>query len=301
MSLRVTNNAQIERSIFDINANGARLQSVQRDISTGTRLHRPSDDPTSNARAMVLKTTMAQNQQYVKNIQATGNFVQVTDTAMTNYVNALQRLRTLAVQGASGNLRAEDKAAISQEVTQLREEVRTIANQQYNGRYIFGGLKTDQAPYPQDVTLSPNDTGKLSTEISPGITVDYNVAAPTIFGDTTNGNTNNIFGVIDQFTTFLADGTSTDDISKTTIADIDGWLKTVETSRTNLGGLTNRLDLAQQRFGEVNTDLEGLLNDTEATDIASASLRMNQNSATFQAALSVAAKAVPLSLVDFLR
>jgi flagellar hook-associated protein 3 FlgL len=68
-----------------------------------------------------------------------------------------------------------------------------------------------------------------------------------------------------------------------------------------LGGLTNRLDLAQQRFAEVNTDLETLLNQTESTDIASASLKMNQNSATFQAALAVGAKAIPLSLVDFLR
>jgi flagellar hook-associated protein 3 FlgL len=300
MSLRVTNNAQIERSIYDINASGARMQRVQQDLSTGTRLHRPSDDPTANARAMVLKTSMAQNQQYVKNIQAAQNFVQVTDTATTNYVNALQRLRNLAVQGASGNLRAEDKAAISQEVTQIREEIRTIANTQYNGRYIFGGLKTDQAPYPTDVTLSPNDTGKLTTEISPGITVDYNIPAPAIFGDTVNG-TNNVFSMIDQFQTFLADGTSTTDISKTTIADIDAWLKTATQQRTSLGGLTNRLDLAEQRFSEINVDLEQLYNDTAGTDIASASLKLNQNSAAFQAALSVAAKAVPLSLVDFLR
>ncbi|MDB5095597.1 MAG: flagellar hook-associated protein 3 [Cyanobacteria bacterium RYN_339] len=270
MSLRVTNNAQIERSIYDINASGARLQRTQQDISTGMRLHRPSDDPTANARAMVLKTSMAQNEQYTKNIQATANFVQVTDTATTGYINALQRLRNLAVQGASGNLRSEDKGAIAQEVMQIREEIRTIGNSQYNGRYIFGGFKTDTPPYPADLSFATDDQGKLNTEIAPGITVNYNVNGTSLFGPVAQGVAGSIFGTIDTFNGFLGDATSTDDISKNTIAELDGWLKKAGQSRTDLGGLTNRLDLASQRFSEVNTDLETLLNQTEATDIASA-------------------------------
>jgi flagellar hook-associated protein 3 FlgL len=307
MSFRVTSNGQIDRSVFDIQEVSGRLQSVQNDLSTGKRIHRPSDDPTANARAMVLKTTIAQNEQYKQNIDSAKGFVSVSDTATTSYIDALQRLRNLAVQGASGNLRTEDKAAIATEVGQLREEIRGIANTQYNGRYVFGGLKTDQQPYPVDVTLSPNDKGQFAEEIAPGITMNYNISGVSMFGDTTPANnppgvTNgNIFAVIDNFTALLGQGTSTPDISQQSIQQIDDYLKTAGNNRTTLGGWSNRLDVGAQRLTDVNTSLTNILSSTEDTDIASASLKMNQHQATLQAALSVGAKAMPLTLVDFLK
>ena len=72
MSLRVTNNAQIERSIFDINANGSRLQRTQQDISTGKRIHRPSDDPTANARDMVFADSLSSELATVSGDAASG-------------------------------------------------------------------------------------------------------------------------------------------------------------------------------------------------------------------------------------
>lgn len=301
MSFRVTNSLQIDRSLWDIQQANARLESAQNDLSTGTRIHRPSDDPTANARAMVLKTTMAENTQYQSNIQSIQGWASVTDTSTTSYVNAMQRLRTLAVQAANGSLQPQDKAAISNEVTQIREEIRSIGNTQYEGRYIFGGLKTDQQPYPTDVTLSPNDTGKLNQDIAPGMTVPYNVSGVTMFGDTSNGNTNNIFSVIDNFQTLLSQDSSTVDISQQTIAQLDNWIDTAGNARTSNGALLNRLDLGDERLTDVNTSLKKLLTDTADTDIATASLQMNQSQATLEAALAVGAKAMPLSLVDFLK
>jgi flagellar hook-associated protein 3 FlgL len=307
MSFRVTSNGQIDRSLFDIQEVTGRLQSIQNDLSSGKRIHRPSDDPTANARAMVLKSTMAENEQYKQNIDTAKGFVSVTDTATTSYIDALQRLRNLAVQGASGNLRAEDKSAIAGEVAQMREQIRSIGNTQYNGRYIFGGLKTDQEPYPTDVTLSPNDVGQFAEEIAPGIKMNYNITGVSMFGDTTPaanppGSTGgNIYAVIDNFTALLAQGTSSPDISQQTIKQIDDYLKIAGNNRTTVGGWTNRLDVGAQRLTDVNTSLSNILDSTEGTDIASASLKLNQNQATLQAALSVGAKAMPLTLVDFLK
>jgi flagellar hook-associated protein 3 FlgL len=308
MALRVTNNAQIDRSIYDIQVNHARLERVQQDISTGKRIHRPSDDPTANARAMVLRSSMAQNEQYQSNIQSTRNFVQVTDTSTTNYINALQRLRTLALQGAGGHLRAEEKGAIIQEVTSLKEEIRAIANTELNGRYIFGGMANDavkdQQPIPSLTFAAANNVGKLEVEIAPGMTVQYNTTTTELFGSTMpdqNGNYQDVFGMIDNFVALLGQDTSTPDISNIVVQDIDNFLTQAGTVRTQIGGLINRLDVADERIESINAELENFLNNTEATDIASASLLMNQNEATFRAALSVGARAIPLSLVDFLR
>lgn len=318
--MRITNNMMMNQSLRDMNTNLNRLDKVQRDISTGKRIHRPSDDPTAMARATVLRNSLAQNTQYKKNADNAESFLKMTDSTLGSVGDAMQRLRQLAVQGSSGNLRQEDRDAIYNEVQQIRDELKALGNTQLNGRYIFGGLKTDQVVYPNDpsgwmpgsgVTLSPNDKGGLFAEVAPNITMQYNVTGPQIFGDTTPPSTNHVFQVIDDFMGYLKGtlappagsgiGTSNRAISEISLRDIDSWLRNVNQTRTMVGGKLNRLDLAQSRMDESNLSMEGLLQDTEDTDIAKASMDLNATQATYQAALSVGARALPLSLVDFLR
>ena len=46
--MRISNNTMINRSLRDINANKVRVANAERDISTGVRIHRGSDDPTQD-------------------------------------------------------------------------------------------------------------------------------------------------------------------------------------------------------------------------------------------------------------
>lgn len=318
--MRISNNMMINQSLRDLNANLVRMDKNQRDISTGKRIHRPSDDPTSLARAMVLRNSLAQNEQYNKNAAVAESQLKMTDTTLGQMGDALQRLRQLAVQGASGNLQQQDRLAIRNEVMQIRDEMRALGNTQLNGRYIFGGIKTDQVVYPQDVTglpagngvtFSPNDNGPLIVEVAPNITIQYNTTAPRVLGDTTPPSTANVFQVIDDFAGYLdgslapppglASGTSNRAISEISLRDIGKWLDNVNQTRTEVGGKLNRLELAKSRMQEANISMNELLVETEDTDIAEASLKLNSYEATYRAALAVSARAIPMSLVDFLR
>lgn len=318
--MRISNNMMVNQSLRDLNANLVRMDKNQRDISTGKRIHRPSDDPTSMARAMVLRNSLAQNEQYNKNAAVAESQLKMTDTTLGQMGDALQRLRQLAVQGASGNLQMQDRIAIRNEVMQIRDEMRALGNTQLNGRYIFGGIKTDQVVYPQDVTglpagngvtFSPNDNGGLIVEVAPNITIQYNTTAPRVLGDTTPPSTTNVFQVIDDFAGYLdgslappvglASGTSNRAISEISLRDIGKWLDNVNQTRTEVGGKLNRLELAKSRMQEANISMNELLVETEDTDIAEASLKLNSYEATYRAALAVSARSIPMSLVDFLR
>jgi flagellar hook-associated protein 3 FlgL len=318
--MRISNNMMVNQSLRDLNANLVRMDKNQRDISTGKRIHRPSDDPTSMARAMVLRNSLAQNEQYNKNAAVAESQLKMTDTALGQVGDALQRLRQLAVQGASGNLQMQDRLAIRNEVMQIRDEIKALGNTQLNGRYIFGGIKTDQVVYPEDVTglpkgngvtFGPNDNGGLIVEVAPNITIQYNTTAPRVLGDTTPPATNNVFQVIDDFAGYLdgtlapppglASGTSNRAISEISLRDINTWLNNVNQTRTEVGGKLNRLELAKSRMQEANISMNELLVETEDTDIAEASLKLNSYEATYRAALAVSARSIPMSLVDFLR
>lgn len=314
--MRVTNNMMLERSLRDINANIERLDRVQRDISTGKRIHRPSDDPTAMARVLVLRNNMALNTQYQRNIEAAHNQLSVSDTTLNSVVNVVQRFRSLMLTGQNGTLTSENRNSIVQEANQLRQELVSLGNTQVNGRYIFGGLKTDQPPYPAaplTVYDGPNDNGQLSVEIAPAITIRYNVTAFQVFGDTANapaaaggapaanGGANNLFDTIDEFITFMQSTTNNTNVTDISIPKLDVLRDQILNLRTDVGGKINRLEMSTLRLQEIGQNMETLLTNTESTDVAEASLRLNQHEATFRAALSVSARSLPLSLVDFLR
>lgn len=300
--MRISNNMMISQSLVDLNNNQIRIDQTQQDISTGVRIHLPQDDPTANARAMVLKDNLNQNAQYQKNIDNAKNFLSVTDSTMSSVLNVMQQLRDLAVRGQNGDLAQNDRDAINQQVLQLKSQLIDLGNTEVQGRFIFGGIKTQDQPYPPtDVTLSPNDGGALTAEVGQGVTVQYNVTGVSVFGNTTPPDTTSVFAMIDQFSGFLESGTNTTDISDTTIARIDQFVTSMGEVRTNVGGTLSRLDTASSRLDDQKTSLESLLNDTQSTDIAKATLDLNQSQAAYQAALAVAARALPLSLVDFLK
>lgn len=307
--MRISNNTMMERAMRDIGANKVRIANAQRDITTGVRIHRGSDAPTQAARAASLRQQMATNATYGENVGAARDFLLNTDEALTKLNDALLQIRGIALQGASGHLQQSDKDVLATQLAELREVVRNVGNtKDAEGRYVFGGLKTQTEPFPQaDVTLGPNDVGTMAVDVAQGSTMTYNVTGVSVYGDTSaapippSNFGPHVFGTIDELSQFLTSGTNNRDITDLSLAKLDAHLDGLTATRTNVGTRIQRLDLARDRYEELGLQLEGLLKDTEGTDIAEASLRLNQHEAAFQASLSVAARALPLSLVDFLR
>lgn len=303
--MRITNNIMIDRSLRDINANRERMARTQLDISSGITIRRPSDDPSGANRTMVLRNSLDHNEQYRRNMDAAQNFLEVTEASLDNVTSSLQRVRELAVQGANGTYSQVDRDAIAKEVRQIREHLLTVGNTQVNGRYVFSGQKTQTLPYPAGLG-GPNNAGDLEVEIGPGVTFTYNIKGVDVFGDTTVAPTptgtpaSHMFEALDDLDNYLTTGNLAA-ISNDSIGEIDRWITTAVNQRTELGSKINRLEMSQARLTDVDLSLAKLLNDTQDTDIAKASIDLAQQEASLKAALSVGARVVPMSLVDFLR
>jgi flagellar hook-associated protein 3 FlgL len=142
-----TINRHMQNVIQDRYSDLARLQEQ---LSTGKRLMRPSDDPVDVANDLKMRSKTAQLSQYKRNISDGLSFMQVTDTAMMSMNDLMQRLRELAVQGASDTIGATERLYISREVEELSRQMISIANTRYKGDYIFAGTQTQIAPFPLD-------------------------------------------------------------------------------------------------------------------------------------------------------
>jgi flagellar hook-associated protein 3 FlgL len=146
--MRVTFSSLNRHMQYVINDRYGDLARLQEKLSTGKRLLRPSDDPVDVANDLKLRTKVNQMEEYKRNIDDGLSFMSVTDTAMLSMNDLLQRMRELAIQGASDTQSATERRFIAQEAMQLTRQVITLANTNYKGDYIFAGTETKIKPFP---------------------------------------------------------------------------------------------------------------------------------------------------------
>ena len=134
-----------------------KLSKTQLQLSTGLKNLTPADDPAAATRTLDLNGTIDKTMQYQANIGFGLDRNTIQDSALTNAVNALQSVRTLAVQGLNtGVLLESDKQALAQQAKQALDNLVGIANtQNANGEYIFSGNLSDVPPFKFDTTIVP--------------------------------------------------------------------------------------------------------------------------------------------------
>ncbi|MFM0386521.1 flagellin [Paraburkholderia dipogonis] len=135
-------NSNINSLVAQQNLSGSQSalsQAITR-LSSGKRINSAADDAAGLAISTRMQTQINGLNQGVSNSNDGVSIVQTASSALASMTASLQRIRTLAVQAASGSQSPTDQAATQQEVAQQIAEVNRIASQTtYNGKNILDG------------------------------------------------------------------------------------------------------------------------------------------------------------------
>lgn len=127
---------------------GRQVSETQNQISSGTRITKPSDDPVAASRLMSLTDDLATRDQYQKDINLMRNRVNQEETVLHSVNDLLIRVRELTTQAGSGALTLDDRGSIAAEIKQKLQQLEDMVNtQDASGDYIFGGYKTSTPPF----------------------------------------------------------------------------------------------------------------------------------------------------------
>lgn len=159
--MRVTNSMISNSSRSHISNSKTMLNKYEQQYTTQKKIQRPSDDPTVAVRSLKLRTTYAQLTQYAeKNVQDAMDWMDTTESAMSNISSTLTNMKSYLNQGANDYLKPDDRTSV---LSTLKQYVNSIfadeANTDYSGRYVFTGYRTDTS------LLFPSDTETLSYQI----------------------------------------------------------------------------------------------------------------------------------------
>jgi len=138
--LSIANNLLANEASLNLNRNQNALQGAVTKLSSGLRINTAADDPSGLAIAESLQAQVNGFDQAVRNVQDATNASVVAEGALQTTTDILQRVRTLAVQGASDITSVSDKQNLQAEVQQLLLEVNRISqNTSFNGQQLLDG------------------------------------------------------------------------------------------------------------------------------------------------------------------
>ncbi|AEI38753.1 flagellar hook-associated protein FlgL [Paenibacillus mucilaginosus] len=296
--MRVTQGMLNNQLLRNINSNLNRINTHQNELSTGRRINKPSDDPVGMTFSLRYRSELSANDQYESNVTTAISWLEYTDTTLDQANTVIQRARELAVQGANGTNPQQALDAIKTEIDQLYQQMVTIGNSEFNGKHVFNGQITDQAPYTAaNAATTSVDTGAIQFDIGAGVRVKANITGDEVFGQASSNT--NVFKVLQDLSTALGAG------NQNGINDALGRLDQANDlflqGRADVGARMNRIELAQSRLQDINVNLQTLQSRTEDADISEVITNLKTDENVYQASLSVGSKIISSSLVDFLR
>jgi flagellar hook-associated protein 3 FlgL len=294
--MRITLGMMTDSVLANIQQNQDRMETLQGQITSGSRITKPSDDPIGAAHALSFQEGLDTTDQYLTNINEAQAWLNTTDEALNTVTSDIQRARELAVQAASDTSTAEDRTAIQQEINQLQAHALDLSQSKYGSYYIFAGTRSDQPGYvqanPSTVAGAyQGNTGQVQRQISTGVTMAVNVDAQPTFDP--------LFTALNQLQAGLTANSSSQ--IQTSISALDSALTAINTSRAQVGAKVNRLEALQNQLGSVKVNLAGLLSNVKDVDMAQAITSFSMAQTVLQASLKAGAQALQPTLLDYLR
>lgn len=270
------------------------LDKYMNQLSTGKKINRPSDDPVIAMRGISYRSELSKVQQYERNIGEVHSWMDNTDDALDEVGKVLHRLRELTVQASNDTYEENQRNNVSQEVQELTEHLKDIANTKVNNKYIFSGTMTTEPRFENGVANANVNGDDVLIEVSDGIIINANVSGDEIFSEDFFNQLNGLYNTLNS------PEASSEEISAY-IGQIDSHEQVILNERADLGARMNRVELIENRLGQQEVSTTRLLSNNEDADIEEVIMNLVMQESVHRAALGAGARVIQPSLLDFLR
>lgn len=314
--MRITNMMRVSDFLWHVENRTSRLYDLQNQISSGYRLHRPSDDPVGVQQAMMLTEQISQNEQYTRNLDNGLSRLSFTENALTQINDLIVSLDSLAIQGDNTTNSDPDYENLAIQAEQVIQQLISQANSQYQGIYVFAGQWTTTMPFedtqdPEGVTASvllvpEGPLGEIFREIGQSDLIPINVQGDQVFMPDGEGEMSDLFWVAIQIRDTL-NNNGEPPPGYEEVYDLPMLRDALSSIRERITGIQSEVGARVQRMNNVasqlldtNLSLTDALSNVEDTDIVQAAMNLQMDQAAYQATLNVGAMIMQPSLLDYL-
>lgn len=188
--MRIQHNIAGLNSYRNLGVNQKSLSKNLEKLSSGFRINRAGDDAAGLAISESMRSQINGLNQAAKNADDAIGLIQTAEGALTETHSMLQRLKTLATQGANGTYTDTARGNIKSEINSLIDEIDRIADStSFNGvdplkgttKFTFqiGATKGEVLAFSAE-SMKADDLGVGKNDIKVGNTTDANTSIDAI-------------------------------------------------------------------------------------------------------------------------
>jgi flagellar hook-associated protein 3 FlgL len=266
-------------------------------LSTGQRINKPSDDPAGAGVLLQVLDQSSQADSYLQSIGSVNGQLQTADSTLSSIVTVLQRAISLGVGGANGTQSDADRASLAQDISGIRDQLLSLANTSYQGRFIFSGTSLS-TPFVEDDTTSSGvryagNDGVNQVTVGNGYEVQTNLPGSQVF----SGSGADVFQSINDLITSLNANSGIDSAVESVRAAFDY----VTQQRVFYGNAVNQLNNQQTYLNSEKLQLSQQQNTVAGADINKVVSNLVNSENARNATLAAMARVSQMNLFDYLR
>ena len=278
MALYVQTNTSSINSQRMLSRSTRQIDTSYQRLASGMRINSAKDDAAGLQISNRMTSQINGLTQGNRNANDGISMCQVTEGALDEVTNMLQRIRTLAIQSANGTNSSAERIAINEEVQQLATEIKRVGTDtSFGGTLKVLGPKAGSTVF--QVGSNAYETISLTMKsMSQLVTLTANVAV------------NATVSLVSGFTLSKVTVTSADDSQKT-IAFMSEVIRQVDSYRAELGAVQNRMESTISNQENVIENVNDARSRIRDVDYAVETAAMTQQSIIQQASTTILAQA----------
>jgi len=169
----------------------AQLVHQQQEISSGTSILTPADNPVNAAQALVVTQSQNDNTQFGTNRQYATNSLSQEETTLQGVTTLVQNVQSAIVDAGNASYTTQQRQAIATSLQQTYNQLLALANSQDgNGNYLFSGYQSGVQPFTaiNGGAQYNGSQGQTTVQVSVSSQMQIGDSGDTVFENNTTGN-----------------------------------------------------------------------------------------------------------------
>lgn len=182
--VRVPNLLATQVMLANINRTGVDLVRLQTQLSSGSKIDTPSDDPIGASLVSVLNQRIGRSDQRLRNLEHASSALGVLDQTLGEASDIALSAKDIAASQVGSTSDASTRSGQAEVVQSLIDRLVRVANTQFNGQRLLGGDRTGVDPV-QGFFGGYRYVGRgdgLTTDITPGVSAPISIGGDRALG-----------------------------------------------------------------------------------------------------------------------